>query len=171
MNTELKICVICESLILFALNLQFFIPTIKLIAFENFLFNLYKTYKNMKKLIFLSISIGMLSAFGCTKEKFDGTHSFWYNAETSDDLLAYGVAELTLFVDGAEIATIDAYDHYAADPGCGTGNFVYTDKMFKRENKTHSYRIVDEADSLIFEGTFQMKQKESCSSTKLDLTF
>ena len=123
----------------------------------------------MKKLIIGSICA--LSLFACTKEKFTGTHSFWYNTETADDLLAYGVDELTLYVDGAEIATIDAYEHYAADPGCGVGNFVYTDQMFKRENKTHAYRIVDEADSLIFEGTFQMIQKEACSSTKLALTF
>jgi hypothetical protein len=125
----------------------------------------------MKKGLFLSISICMLSALGCTKEKFTGTHSFWYNTQTADDLLAYGVDELTLYVDGVKITTIDAYDHYAADPGCGTGNFVYTDPMFKKEHKTHGYRIVDEADSLIFEGTFQMIQKESCSSTKLALTF
>lgn len=125
----------------------------------------------MKKGFLLPISICMLSALGCTKEKFTGTHSFWYNTETADDLLAYGVDELTLYVDEVEIGTIDAEDHYTVDPGCGKGNFVYTDQMFKRENKTHGYRIVDEADSLIFQGTFQMIQKESCSSTKLVLTF
>ncbi len=123
----------------------------------------------MKKLIILSIC--MVSALSCTKEKFTSTHSFWYNTATADDLVAYGVDELTLFVDGTEIATIDAYDHYTADPGCGVGNFVYTDKMFKRENKTHSYQILDEADSLIFEGSFQMKQKTPCESTKLVVSF
>ena len=87
----------------------------------------------MKKLVFLSICV--VSTFACTKEKFTGTHSFWYNTETADDLLAFGVNELTLYVDETEISTIDAYDHYTADPGCGTGKFVYTDKMFKKENK------------------------------------
>jgi len=123
----------------------------------------------MKKLLILSIC--MASAFACTKEKYTSTHSFWYNSETADDLMAYGVNELTLYVDGVEIATIDAYDHYTADPGCGVGNFVYTDKMFKRENKTHGYRIVDESDSLIFEGSFQMQQKKSCEATMLDVSF
>ncbi len=123
----------------------------------------------MKKLVFLSICV--VSTFACTKEKFTGTHSFWYNTQTADDLLAYGVSELTLYVDETEIATIDAYDHYTADPGCGTGNFVYTDKMFKKENKTHSYRIVDESDSLIFSGTFMMSQKVLCESTKLVVSF
>lgn len=123
----------------------------------------------MKKLVFLSIFV--VSALGCTKEKFTGTHSFWYNSQTADDLLAYGVNELTLFVDDVEIATIDAYDHYTADPGCGNGNFVYTDKMFKKENKTHSYRILDESDSLVFSGTFMMSQKTPCESTKLVVVF
>jgi len=123
----------------------------------------------MKKLFILSIC--MVSALACTKEKYTNTHSFWYNSETADDLMAYGVNELTLYVDGVEIATIDAYDHYTADPGCGVGNFVYTDKMFKRENKTHGYRIVDESDSLIFEDSFQMQQKKSCDETMLDVSF
>ena len=123
----------------------------------------------MKKLIFLSLCI--VSALGCTKEKFTGTHSFWYNTTTADDLVAYGITDLTLYVDGAEIATIDAYEHYTADPGCGVGNFIYTDAMFKRENKTHSYTILDEGDSLIFSGSFQMKQKTPCESTQLVVSF
>jgi hypothetical protein len=123
----------------------------------------------MKKLVFLSICA--LLTFACTKKKFTSTHSFWYNTQTADDLLAYGVNELTLYVDGTAIATIDAYDHYTADPGCGNGNFVYTDNMFKRENKTHSYRILDESDSLIFSGTFMMAQKTACESTKLVVSF
>jgi hypothetical protein len=123
----------------------------------------------MKKLIFLSLCV--VSVLGCTKEKFAIDHSFWYRTASADDLVAYGVDELTLFVDGAEISTCDSYKHYTADPGCGTGNFVYTDKMFKRENKTHSYRILDEGDSLIFEGSFQMKQKTGCEATELVFGF
>lgn len=123
----------------------------------------------MKKGIILSVCI--FSVLACTKEKFSVNHSFWYNTATADDLEAYGIDELTLYVDGTEIATIDADDHYIADPGCGVGNFVYIDAMFKRENKTHSYRILNEADSLIFEGSFQMKQKTGCESTQLIHSF
>lgn len=123
----------------------------------------------MKKLIILSVCL--ISAFACTKEKFAVNHSFWYKSVTADDLTAYGINELTLFVDGVEIATNDAYKYYNADPGCGTGNFVYTDNMFKRENKTHSYTILDEGDSLIFSGSFQMKQKTGCEATELVFGF
>ena len=59
----------------------------------------------MKKLIILSICA--VSTLACTKEKFTGTHSFWYNTQTADDLLAYGVNELTLYVDETKIDTID----------------------------------------------------------------
>ena len=123
----------------------------------------------MKKLIILSVCA--VSLLACTKEKFSVNHSFWYKTATADDLAAYGIQELTLFVDGTEIATNDASKHYTADPGCGTGNFVYTDNMFKRENKTHSYEILDEADSLIFSGTFQMKQKTGCEATEIVFGF
>lgn len=123
----------------------------------------------MKKLIILSAC--MISVFACTKEKYAVNHSFWYKTATADDLTAYGITELTLYVDGNEISTNDAYKHYTSDPGCGTGNFVYTDNMFKRENKTHSYKLLDEGDSLIFEGSFQMKQKTGCESTELVFGF
>ncbi|MDF3026307.1 MAG: hypothetical protein K0S23_614 [Fluviicola sp.] len=123
----------------------------------------------MKKLIIGSICL--FSLLACTKEKFSVNHSFWYNTATADDLAAYGIDELTLYVDEVEIATIDAYAHYTADPGCGVGNFVFTDMMFKRENKTHAYKILDEGDSLIFQGSFQMKQKTGCESTQLVHSF
>jgi hypothetical protein len=123
----------------------------------------------MKKLLILSIGIAFV--LGCTKEKFSVDHSFWYKSATADDLAAYGIDSLTLYVDEVKIATNDAYKYYLADPGCGTGNFVYTDKMFKRENKTHAYRLMDQGDSLIFEGTFQMKQKTGCESTELVFGF
>ncbi|WP_341901317.1 hypothetical protein [Fluviicola taffensis] len=123
----------------------------------------------MKKLIFLSLCI--VSVYGCTKEKFAINHSFWYRSATADDLAAYGIDELTLFVDGVEISTNDAYVHYTGEPACGTGNFVYMDNMFKRENKTHSYTILDEGDSLIFSGSFQMKQKTGCEATELVFGF
>jgi|GEM_PF-6469177 len=123
----------------------------------------------MKKLIILSVCL--ISAFACTKEKFAVNHSFWYKSATADDLAAYGIDELTLFIDGVEISTNDAYHYYNVDPGCGTGNFVYTDNMFKRENKTHSYTLLDEGDSLIFSGSFQMKQKTGCEATELVFGF
>lgn len=123
----------------------------------------------MKKLIILSVC--MFSVLACTKEKYSVNHSFWYNNVTADNLAAYGIDELTLVVDGTEIATIDAYAHYTVDPGCGVGNFVFTDMMFKRENKTHGYKIYDEGDSLIFQGSFQMKQKTGCESTQLVHSF
>lgn len=123
----------------------------------------------MKKLIILSLC--MFSILACTKEKFTGTHSFWYNTVTADDLAAYGVSELTLFVDETKIATIDTSNYFSVDPGCGNGNFVYKDAMFKKENKTHAYKILDQADSIIWEGTFLMQQKVACESTQLVISF
>nr|WP_294861345.1 hypothetical protein [uncultured Fluviicola sp.] len=123
----------------------------------------------MRKLLILSVCF--ISVLACTKEKFAINHSFWYKSATADDLTAYGINELTLFVDGTKVSTNDAYKYYNSDPGCGVGNFVYTDNMFKRENKTHTYTILDEGDSLIFTGTFQMKQKTGCEATELIFSF
>ncbi|MNE35832.1 hypothetical protein D3C87_24000 [compost metagenome] len=119
----------------------------------------------MKKLIILSFCV--FSLLACTKKKYTGTHSFWYNTETADDLAAFGISHVSLYVDDKLVKTIEADDHFTADPGCGTGNFIYTEPMFKRENRTHFYKVYDQADSLIWSGTFQMSQKE-CSSVKLN---
>jgi hypothetical protein len=123
----------------------------------------------MKKLIILTVCA--FSLLACTKKKFEVNHSFWYRSATADDLTAYGIQHLTLYVDGVKVATNDASKYYTAEPSCGTGNFVYVDKMFKRENKTHAYEMKDDSDSLIFSGTFQMKQKTGCEATEIVFGF
>ncbi|WP_343604869.1 hypothetical protein [Fluviicola sp.] len=118
----------------------------------------------MKKLIILSFCV--FSLLACTKKKFTGTYSFWYNTEVANDLSAYGITSLSLYVDEQFVKTIDASKHYTGDPGCGTGNFVYEESMFKKENRTHYYKIYDQTNSLIWHGPFMMSQKE-CNSLQL----
>lgn len=118
----------------------------------------------MKKLLILSFCV--FSLLACTKKKFTGTYSFWYNTAVADDLNAFGVSQLSLYVDEQFVKTIDAYKHFTSDPGCGSGNFVYEEPMYKKENKTHYYKIYDQTDSLIFQGTFMMSQQE-CNSLQL----
>jgi hypothetical protein len=108
----------------------------------------------------------MFSLLACTKKKFTGTYSFWYNTETSNNLSAFGINQVSLYVDEQFVQTIDVSIHFTSDPGCGTGNFVYKEPMFKREYKTHSYKIYDQTDSLIWNGTFMMSQKQ-CNSLQL----
>lgn len=133
--------------------------------FTTFLLNLRKIYLSMKKLIILSFCV--ISAMSCTKEKFSGTQSFWYDEDTADDLIAYGITEVSMYVDGNLVSTRDAYDHFLKDPGCGSGNFVFVDKgMFKKENRTYAYKVVNQADSVIWEGVFQMSQSK-CNSLEL----
>ena len=91
----------------------------------------------------------------------------WYDEDTADDLVAYGITEISMYVDGNLLNTVDASDHFIKDPGCGSGNFVFVDPgMFKRENKTHSYKVYNQVDSLIWEGVFQMSQGK-CNSLRL----
>jgi hypothetical protein len=119
----------------------------------------------MKKLIILSFCL--ISVLSCTKEKFSGTQSFWYDEDTANDLVAFGITDVSMYVDGTLLSTGDAYDHFVKDPGCGSGNFIFIDsKMFKKENKTHSYKVYDQLDSLIWEGVFQMSQGK-CNSLQL----
>lgn len=118
----------------------------------------------MKKLIILSFCV--FSLLACTKKKFTGTHSFWYDTQTANDLTAFGISQVSLYVDDQFVQTIDASTHFTGDPGCGTGNFVYKESMFKRENRTHAYKIYDQTDSLIWHGTFMVSQKK-CNSLQL----
>ncbi|HRP52907.1 MAG TPA: hypothetical protein PLI97_05300 [Fluviicola sp.] len=118
----------------------------------------------MKGILFFALFV--LASLGCTKEKFTGNYSFWYNEETSNDLAAFGIATLTMKVDGMVIGSQDSYKYSAKEPECGTGNFVYSTQMFKKENRTHKYEVFSESDSLIFSGTFLMTQGK-CGSTQL----
>lgn len=118
----------------------------------------------MKKGFFLLMAIGV--AFACTKEKFSGDYSFWYNSQTSLDLESYGITTLTMKVNGMVVGTQDAYKHYTKEPECGTGSFVYNTSMFKKQNKTLKYEVFDQSDSLIWSGTFMMQQGK-CGSLQL----
>lgn len=118
----------------------------------------------MKKGFFALLTIA--TVFACTKEKFSGDYSFWYDSQTATDLGSYGITSLTMKVDGMVVGTVEAHKHSAKEPECGTGNFVYSTSMFKKQNKTLKYDVFDQADSLIWTGTFMMQQGK-CGSLQL----
>ncbi len=102
----------------------------------------------------------------CKKEKFTGRQSFWYNESVADALYFEGVDNLTLYVDGEIVGTVNADEFYSSKPDCKDGHFVYEEKMYKKEISSHTYKIIDDFGDIIWQGDF--KNKESvCNSIEL----
>ncbi len=113
----------------------------------------------MKNFIILSVLIFSFTA--CKKEKYNGYQAFWYDYMTSHDLdeLA-NVSDLTLYVDDEFISTIDASVYYMKTPHCKEGQFLYTDKMYKKEDAEHNFKILDQDNNIIWKGKFKTRESE-----------
>lgn len=110
----------------------------------------------MKKVLFLTLALVSLSA--CKKEKFTGRQSFWYKEDVSDELILDNVESLTLYVDGTMVGTVNADEYYDSAPDCKEGHFVYEDKMYRNEVASHTYKVVDDLNYTVWEGSFSTKE-------------
>ena len=106
----------------------------------------------MKKAIILSLLA--LSFTACKKEKYEGHQSFWFSALTSANLNQMAdVSTLTLYIDEEFVSTVDISDYKTSAPACKEGQFLYTDKMYKKESAKHTYKIVDQTNQVFWHGT------------------
>lgn len=105
----------------------------------------------MKKLIVLSLLA--LSFTACKKEKYEGTQSFWFDPMTSHNLRELAdVTTLTFYVDDEFVSTVDVLAYKMSTPACKEGQFLYTDKMYKKETAVHTFKIVDQNNHAFWHG-------------------
>ena len=106
----------------------------------------------MKNLIILSVLV--ISFAACKKEKYTGSVSFWFSGMKAHNLQdGADVTTLTFYVDDEFISTVDISDHltsFSAPEECNGGQFLYTDKMYRKETAKHSYKIVDQSNNVIW---------------------
>lgn len=119
----------------------------------------------MKNAIILSLLA--LSLTACKKEKYEGHQSFWFNALTSHNLDEMAdVSTLTFYVDEEFISTVDVSDYKLSAPACKEGQFLYTDKMYKKETAKHKFKIVDQNNQVFWDGTIT-NEAGACNSVQL----
>ncbi|WP_430402263.1 hypothetical protein [Fluviicola sp.] len=107
----------------------------------------------MKNAIILSLLA--LSFTACKKEKYEGYQSFWFDAMTSHNLDEMAdVSTLTLYIDEEFVSTVDVNDYKLSVPACKEGQFLYTDKMYKKETAKHQFKIVDQTNQVFWHGNF-----------------
>lgn len=106
----------------------------------------------MKKAIILSLLA--LSFAACKKEKYEGHQSFWFDAMTSHNLDEMADATtLTLYIDEEFVSTVNVSDYKLSAPACKEGQFLYTDKMYKKETAKHQFKIIDDHNYVFWKGT------------------
>lgn len=106
----------------------------------------------MKKIIILSLLT--LSFTACKKEKYEGHQSFWFDGMTSGNLQQMAdVTTLTLYIDEEFVSTVDVDDYKLSAPACKEGQFLFTDKMYKKETAKHKFKVVDQTNQVFWDGT------------------
>lgn len=119
----------------------------------------------MKKVIILSLLT--LSFTACKKEKYEGYQSFWFNALTSHNLDEMADAStLTLYIDDEFVSTVDVSEYKLSKPACKEGQFLYTDKMYKKETAKHKFKIIDDNNYVFWKGTITT-EAGACNITQL----
>ena len=145
----------------------------------------------MKKIILaLSASVLMLGSMtsckkeGCTDsyatnydekaDKDNGTCTytasvqFWYNKSTSDALVALGVTNLKYYIDNQLIGSTAADVFFTGDPSCTQSNVIRKSvDLGTSVTKSFTYKIVDDAGDVLWEGTDKYDGTKSCYSIQL----
>jgi thioredoxin-related protein len=119
----------------------------------------------MKKLITLFLL--SLSFIACKKEKYEGSQSFWFNQTTSHDLRELAdVTTLTFYVDDEFVSTVDVSAYKMSTPACKEGQFLYVEKMHKKETATHTFKVVDQNNYVFWDGKFKTEASK-CNLAQL----
>jgi hypothetical protein len=119
----------------------------------------------MKKLIALSLL--SLSFAACKKEKYEGSQSFWFSQMTSHNLMELAdVTTLTFYVDDEFVSTVDVTAYKTPTPACKEGQFLYVEKMYKKETATHTFKVMDQNNYIFWDGKFKTEASK-CNLAQL----
>lgn len=119
----------------------------------------------MKKITLVAVTLLALTA--CKKEKYTGYQTFYWNEQSATKMVNDGLVSLKLYVDGELIGSTTPDVYYTSTPECKKGNFEFTEKMYKNEKTKHSYKVIDELEDVIWEGTFETSES-LCNQIELD---
>lgn len=145
--------------------------------------------KNLKLILIITI-VGSITFFatGCKKQgctdptatnynadadeddcscEYQGRLVFWFNDAVSTNLIAAGVTNLTVFVGGVEVGTIDPADSFINSPACGQdGALTVTQNLGTEKAKTMLYEIKSQAGTLYWSGDINFKSN-TCVTLQL----
>ena len=102
--------------------------------------------------------------------EYEGNFVFWYNATTSENLMAADAQSLTIYVDGKVIGSYATNVYFSSAPTCSESSVVTAKKdLGSDKKKSFSYKVIDDDDFTWWEGTIQY-EANTCMSLKLDLS-
>jgi hypothetical protein len=97
--------------------------------------------------------------------EFESRVSFWFNQNTSNTLISYGVTTLHVFVEDKEVGQIDVAD-WKIGADCGGNNLTVPHNYSTTENQLFDYEGRSQNGTLHFSGTFKSAPNE-CQSVEL----
>jgi len=107
------------------------------------------------------------SCSGCCTYK--GTSVIWYGKTTADGLVNDGSSSLTYYVDNQIVGSSAANIYYTSSPNCGQNGTITIEKdLGNSKQKSFSYKVVDDADDIIWEGTLEF---DATKCTAYELTW
>jgi len=100
---------------------------------------------------------------------YKATVQFWYDKATADDLINnVNSTSLTYYVDGVIIGSSAASVYFTGEPSCSQNGVVgVTKDLGKLKTKTSTYKVVDNNDETLWEGSVTFDATKSCTSIQL----
>jgi hypothetical protein len=117
---------------------------------------------------------GSADNFNADADSDDGTCSysasvnFWYNQQTSQNLLADDIISLTFYIDNQVIGSYASNVFFNSSPDCGQSSVVSkTFDLGKSKTKTASYKVIDDIGDEIWTGTVTFDASVGCTNYNL----
>jgi len=97
---------------------------------------------------------------------YEGAAVFWFGKTMSDSLQAYGITELTYYVDGQLLDTESTSTYWTSAPTCGQdGSATVTKDLGGSKSNTYNYSVKNGTDE-ITNGTIKI-EANSCFALEL----
>ncbi len=98
---------------------------------------------------------------------YSGRNTFWYDAETSQALVADEATALKFYVDGVLIGSTAAEVFWLVAPNCDTnGSITVSKSLGNNKSGSFSYSVTDDTGYEYWLGTFTIKAN-TCTSDQL----
>lgn len=100
---------------------------------------------------------------------YEGRVVFWYNAQTSAELIDYLSASLSFYVDGQIVGSTATTQYWNGAPNCGdNASITATENLGGVTSRALEYQVIDDWNEVIWEGVVNF---EANTCTTLELTW